>query len=500
MLAKKIDLEDLKCELEMEEEIYIWLINPATGVRKLDIIRAAELLMRQYWFLTVGDKIKEIYYYQDGVYNSGGHDFIRERIQNYTRGIINNNQILEIIGQIERSTYFDRKNLEKTDPNLICFKNGIYNLKEDKLIPHTHEIIFINKIPHNYDPNSECKEIMKFLGEVLDEKDIVVLQEFVGYLMFRKYYFKKAAIFVGEPDTGKTTTIDLIVKLIGENNTSGESLHRIISDKFSAFNLYNKHLNFYDDLPFQDLKITGEFKVITGGGYVTGEKKFGDKFQFMNYAKLMYAANKISAIKDVDDEAYYGRWLIFFFNNTFNASDADTDPYKLEKITAPKELEGMIVWALKGLKRLLEKKSFNYYRTADENKKVMERNSNILAAFVQDCLEEKDDNVITKENLYEAYSFYVKSLGGSRISKEKFGRDIQILCTYIDSRRLTTGKNERRTAWGNVDFCQGNHSSLNIYKRFKSLYNMTKKEPSLVCQNNDQNQLKVTEETVKNGD
>jgi len=496
ILNKTIDLEDLKCELTLDEEVMIWNINSVTGQKKLSIVGLADLLMQQYWFITVGDVRKEIYHYEEGVYKSGGYDFIRERCQNYTRGVITNNQITEVIGQIERSTYCPRDKLEPP-VNLICFKNGIYDTEKEELIPHTADIIFLSKIPHNYNPDAKCEEIDKFLKEVLDEKDIIVLQEFVGYLFLRKYYFKKAGIFVGEPDTGKTTTIDLIVKLIGEGNTSGESLHRIINDKFSAFNLFGRHLNFYDDLPFQDLKVTGQFKVITGGGYVTGEKKFGDRFQFMNYAKLLYATNKISAVKDVDDEAYYGRWLIFFFNNTFNPSDADTDPYKLEKITDPKELEGMVVWALKGLKRLLKQKSFNYYRSADENKQVMERNSNILSAFVQDCLEVRDNNVITKENLYDAYSFYVKSVGGSRITKEKFGRDIQKLCPYIDSRRLTTSKNERRTAWGNVDFCQGNHTFLNPYR--ESLNNQIYNEKNTMdnIPNKAQEQLKITEESVK---
>jgi len=491
-LAKNLDLEDLKCELTPDEQALIWNLD-YLGRKKLSIVGISDLLMSQYHFATVGDIRKELYYYEEGVYKSNGYDFVRERIQNYTKGEVNNNQINEVIGQIERSTYRDREFITGTHPNLICFKNGIYDLEKDEILPHTPKIVFTNKIPHNYNPDSKCEEILKFLNEVLDEKDIIVLQEFVGYLLFRKYYYKKACIFVGEPDTGKTTTIDLIVKFIGEENTSGESLHKIINDKFSAINLFNKHLNFYDDLPFQDLKVTGQFKVITGGGYVTGERKFGDRFQFMNFAKLMYATNKISAIKDVDDEAYYGRWLIFFFNNTFNPSDANTDPYKLEKITSEKELEGMALWALKGLKRLLKQKSFNYYRSADENKLAMERNSNILAAFVQDCLVQKDDNIIIKDELYNAYSFYVNSVGGSRISKEKFGRDIQKLCPYIDSRKVTIAKNKQNTAWGNVDIQESNHTSFYIYIEKSNIYNMSKNKLSFPSQNT----LKIEEEKVE---
>ena len=49
------------------------------------------------------------------------------------------------------------------------------------------------------------------------------------------------------------------------------------------------------------------------------EKKFGDSFEFVNYAKLNFACNKIPRINgDVDDEAFWDRWMIFDFENKFD--------------------------------------------------------------------------------------------------------------------------------------------------------------------------------------
>lgn len=474
MLARDLELEDLKCELDHEEEEYIWRKKydqyDRLVSKKLDILRISDLLMKHYLFYTIGDKIKDIYYYEDGIFNSNGYDFIRERVQNYTRGNITNHDVTEIIGQIERSTLFSRAKFSNTPENLICFNNCIYDLDKDETMPHSAKFIFTHKIPHNFNKEAKCENINSFLNQVLNTKDIETLQEFVGYLMYRRYMFKKAMIFVGEPDTGKTTTINLIIKLIGEKNTSGESLHSIISDKFAAINLYNKHLNFYDDLPFQDLKVTGQFKVVTGGGYISGEKKFGDRFQFMNYAKLLYATNKISGIKDVDDDAYYNRWLILFFNNVFEKDKKD--PTILDKITSKEELEGFVQWALIGLKRLLINKIFSHDRNAEETRSIMEKNSNIINAFIQDCLERDENSAISKEQLYNIYSYYVEFNNGSRVTKEKFGRDIQTKLTYISNRKITID-GKQVTAWGNLGLKKDtNHTFLKTMRNKKVYYNV----------------------------
>ena len=50
-------------------------------------------------------------------------------------------------------------------------------------------------------------------------------------------------------------------------------------------------------------------KLQQGGGLITAEHKFGDTFQFFNFAKPLFACNKIPSVEDVDDEAYYERWF-----------------------------------------------------------------------------------------------------------------------------------------------------------------------------------------------
>lgn len=473
MITKDYLDQEIENELSNEQQHLIWNTDFNGNKLRLDIFAISELLMKLYHFKTIGDSKKEIYYYEDGIYKKNGEDFIKSRVQNWSEGRIKNNQVNEIVGQIQRSTFEDREVLDNQDPRFICVKNGILDLMSKKLEPHSPKRIFTTKLNWKWNPNAKCERIIEFFEQVLKKEDIPVLQEFMGYILYRDYLFKKAVIFVGERDTGKTTTNKLIVKFIGKSNTSAESLHRITSDRFSAYSLYGKMLNNYDDLPYKDVQDNGLFKIATGGGYLPAEKKFGDRFQFKNYAKLLFATNKISATKDVDDEAYYSRWIIFFFNNTFDSENPKTDPKLIEKITTQEEMEGLLVWSVEGLNRLLKNQKFSYKLSPNEIKLAMERSSNTISAFVQDCLME-GEGWISKEDLYAAYSEYVNITSGARETKEKFGRDIQKKAPFIIPARKDTQNKKSEHGWNNIQLNTSNTTFKlsNVYKEVCNIYDI----------------------------
>lgn len=482
----KIGIEKTADAIKIEEKkdkknIDIWLdiINKTTGEvtgQKLIHKNVAAVLIEDFNFITIGETRLDILYYKDGQYIKGGDLLIANEVQKMTENRVKNYDILEVIGQIKRRTYKDRSVLTQTPKEMMCVNNGILNIITLKLIPHNPELIFTQKIPHDFKPGEDCKKIKTFLGELLKEDDLKTVQEYTGYLLWREDIFKKAVICVGEKDTGKTTFNKLIVNFVGEQNTSGESLHRIISDKFSAENLYNKLLNIYDDLSFKDIDDTGAFKIITGNGWVSGEKKFGDRFRFRNYAKLMFNTNKISSVEDSDDEAYFGRWIILFFNNVFNGENVKHNV--IEDITTPKEMAGFLNWGLIGLKRLFDNNGFSYPYTAEDNKRMMEKDSSSISAFAQDFLIVQPTAWISKEDLYNVYSEYVNMFGGARVTKEKFGRDLPKKEKFIIEGRMDTTIKKSITGWLNIGFTT--NKAFNTFLQVISIKNKIKYIPKII--------------------
>ena len=61
--------------------------------------------------------------------------------------------------------------------------------------------------------------------------------------------------------------------------------------------LFNKMGNFCDDIPANIVKITGNFKVATGGGRMAAERKGKDPFYFRNRAKLWFNFDQLALSK-----------------------------------------------------------------------------------------------------------------------------------------------------------------------------------------------------------
>lgn len=405
--------------------------------------RIAEHLVKTYHIKTIGEREREIYIYEDGIYQPGInfirkwlHFLLEERCKTHTKK--------EILEKVKDLTAVDRA-LFTVESNFINLNNGVLDLEKLTLLPHNPAHLFFSKIPVDYKPQAECPNIKKFLSEILDNESIQTFQEFIGFGLYRRYFIKKALILVGERNTGKTTLLKIISSLFGAPNVSGVSLQKITSDKFSAAHLYQKHINTFDDLSFKDINDTGAFKIATGGGSITAEYKFGNQFQFENYAKLIFACNKIPDVKDTEDDAYFSRWIVLRFNREVEK----VDNFLIDKLTTPEELSGLLNFAIEGLKRLLKNEAFSYQKEPDEIKDEMMRSGSSVASFVATCLCSDSNSWVSKDDLYSAFCEYAIENQLTVITKVHFGKKIAQYASYILDGKKTIGK-KQETGWRNV--------------------------------------------------
>lgn len=443
-------------EQDQEEERLrsLYLTDKSIGAQGI-----ADYLIDRYQLKTIGEKSRDIYLYRNGIYVPGVNS-IRSEIQRVLKSLVSKHYKNEIIEKIKDSTTMDRKDF-KVSRELINLENEVLDIKTSIIGAHDPKNLFFHKIPVSFVKDADCPMIKKFLLEVLDKQDVPIIQEWFGYILYRAYFIKKAIIFVGEGDTGKTTLLRLFERFIGKENVSGVSLQKVTSDKFAAAHFYNKHINIYDDLSFKDISDNGAFKIATGGGSITGEYKFGDQFQFENYAKLTFACNKIPDVKDPNDAAYFGRWIIIHFRNEVAAPDK----FLIDKISTHEELSGLLNFALVGLKRLLENQRFSYAKAPHEIKKEMQRSGSVIAQFVHDCLKEATGEWISKTDMHEAFIRYARSKNLPADTMENLGKKIRNYADYIiDGKKseinpLTKNK-VQVTGWRNVELSITNQPEL----------------------------------------
>jgi P4 family phage/plasmid primase-like protien len=297
-----------------------------------------------------------------------------------------------VFDDLRASTYVDRSELS-LDSKYIPVPNGMLELEQKngiwtiKLIGNSPKF-FVHegeRIATQYDPSAKCPRFLKFLSMSLpnQQKEQIWIQEYMGYCLYRIWIFDKVMLWTGEGDNGKTTLMNIILALLGEENTTNNSLQDLCSGRWYLAGLEHKLANLKDDLSDEDLKYTGRFKEITGGKrQVQAERKFKDPFNLTPITKHIYAGNQIPYSPD-STEAFWRRWFIVNWTKQFIVGDPERDELLEENIIA-EELPGILNWALEGLIRILTNMGFTNMPKWEETKAQWEAMSNPVAAFIYD--------------------------------------------------------------------------------------------------------------------
>jgi len=430
--------------VEILDEVYkddlSWFEN-----RRFVPKRLGDYIMSMNRFKSIpSSKSAIIYVYDDGVYNSTGESVIKEESNRFLEDNTKNIRVSEVIGYIERSTYITPKEINQ-NPYIINIKNGLYDLKEKKLLPHSSEMFSITQLPVFYNQEVDCPEIKKFVSQIVNERDVPVIQELFGYLLWKDYFIQKAFMLIGEGSNGKSTLIRLMKVFLGSANISNIALQDLDKNPFAKAPLYGKMANLYPDISDVALHQTGTFKALTGGDAISAEFKFKDRFSFTNFAKLIFSCNKLPETRDFTT-AFFRRWIFINFPNKFEGEN--DDKWLFEKISTEQELSGLLNWALEGLERLLKQQDFSNKMSTDEIEMKYKKMSSSIAGFVEDMCQQDSDAEISKAEIYLVYCQYCRDNQLPADSDNTFHKKLPIYASYIKQVRPRIGS-------GRVNFWKG---------------------------------------------
>lgn len=265
----------------------------------------------------------------------------------------------EALNALQNRSFVWEKNVAKLPIHLIPLQNGLFDINTGELLPHTSDYFYTTKLAVIYDKKASCPQIKKFIGEIFYAEDINVVQELLGYLFLRDYRFHVAGALIGSGANGKSTFLEMVKRLLGEENVATVTLQELCEDKFARAFLFGKHANICYDLPATSLADTSIFKGLTGNDTITAQFKYGHFFQFKNHAKLLFGMNQRPNTPD-DSEAYHSRWINLKMDAYFPPEKRE--PNLLDKLTTQDELSGLFNWSIEGLNRLLEQGGFSDYR------------------------------------------------------------------------------------------------------------------------------------------
>ena len=280
-----------------------------------------------------------------------------------------------------------------------------------------------NRMKVNYNPNApQPQRWLHFLSDLLVPEDIPTLQEYLGYCLIPSTKGQKMLMLIGKGGEGKSR-IGLVMRSILGDSMNTTSIQKIENNRFSRADLENKLLMVDDDMDMSALPKTNYIKsIVTAECKMDLERKGVQSYQSQLYARFLCFGNgALTALHDQSD-GFFRRQIVLTTKD--RPADRTDDPFLVEKLMS--EMEGIFLWCLEGLHRLLANNyQFTISGQAVENVETVKRSSNNVIEFLQSegYIRFKADSEASSKALYEAYKLWCednvrKPMSASRLSSE----------------------------------------------------------------------------------
>lgn len=360
----------------------------------------------------------QLHMYKDGVYIDGYNNIESQMIKYIPN--LNRQKRSEVMAYIDISI---TKNTAVSSANYIAFKDGVYDMDEDTFINFDPSIVVTNKINYKFNPDVYSKIVDNSLNKLAcNDKEVrSLLEEVIGYCFYRRNELRKSFILIGDKANGKSTFLDMIKTLLGDENTAALDLKEL-GDRFKTAELFGKLANIGDDIGDEFIANPAVFKKLCSGDRVNVERKGRDPFDFNNYSKLLFSANNIPRIKDKSG-AVIDRLIIVPFDAKFSPNDPDFDPYIKYKLRSNEAMEYLIQLGLTGLKRVLENRKFTNSKRVEKELEEYEENNNPILTFFKETSEDEIINESTKD-VYKKYNEFCLANNFTPLSNIEFSRKV----------------------------------------------------------------------------
>lgn len=386
----------------------------------------------------------QLHIYRDGVYVPGRKAIEKEMVQ--LAPTTRKSQRQEVLNYLELIT----KEVTVARPEFIAFKNGIYDVDKQTIMPFTPEVVLTNQIPWNYSVTAYSDVVLKFLDDISchDEAIKQILLELIGYCMYRTNNLQKAFILVGDGANGKSTFIEVLANLLGEDNISSLGIEEL-SDRFSTAMLFGKLANIGDDISDDFLRgaQVSTFKKIVTGNRIKAEQKGMDPFEFNPYCKLIFSANDIPRMKDKTG-AVLRRLEMIPFNGMFTPTLPDGTPnekYDAEigrKLATAEAMEYLILLGVRALNSLKGTKTFTSSEKVTEQINEYEIENNPIIGFIQ---EQGIGNILHQptSDVFRRYQVFCTESQVQPMSKYVFSKQINKRLKLRVIQKKVDGKNHK---------------------------------------------------------
>ena len=359
---------------------------------------------------------------------------------------INENIYIKATDEIHSKTFI-RDKADMPVFNMVeafNFKSKVYDFVQKKLVEHSPDFNFTTYADFDFDPTADCPTFKNFLNVFCNgnESRLNTIKDMLGYLLAPHCKGQAVLCLLGSGANGKGV-FETVIKGIFDALKQGfvtDVNPDDMSNPNQLIRLESSIVNFNSDCSRYVSKVAcANIKRASGGDSINGNKKFYDIGSFQTRAKHIYGFNEQPIFYDTT--LGMKRRLVFvkLENNFLN----NPDIFLPEKILSEKE--GIFNFMLECYYSL-KARNFQIRRCDDqaEMMKNFEVESNIIAQFIDENVDELKATDIEKKSLYDDFKEYFKN-SGERSKRPSFrGFNAEIKKLYPD---VETRKSHGKTFW-----------------------------------------------------
>lgn len=315
--------------------------------------------------------------------------------------------------------------LQAEGARFINLRNGLYDMEEQRLVPHRRELMMTTQLGFDYQPGAKSPTFNQFLKSSLvkpgtletDYSMGLLVKQMFGYCMTSRTDLKASFWLYGVPDSGKSTMLSLIRGIMGNLGTTID-LNQLGTKTFMLSEIIGKRVVTFPEVNSNSELSEANYKVMVGGSdEIWADVKNRAAIKFKPIAKFIWAMNEMPRINDRSG-ATHNRIKLIVFNRSLAAHEKD--PTLLGRLLS--ERAGVFNEAMSGYRELAE----NGWMLVPQSEDLLAQyrlENDTEQSFIDERCELDPEFKCGSQELYSAYRTWCEENGFRPKNRNRIAAD-----------------------------------------------------------------------------
>lgn len=278
----------------------------------------------------------------------------------------------------------------KIDTHAVGFKNGILDWRTggfQSYGPDTAGVPIFRYFDVNWNPNAETIYVDRVISDWCqgDETKKQMIYELAGCCLYADRPIKKWWTIEGKADSGKSTFLQMLRTVIGDENVGSTPIQNL-KDSNAIAELIDKPVNIVDDGSSKFVTDLSYLRRIIQGDDIQVKLLYQNRFTIRIESRMVFVFNRTPRFRD-DNDATAKKMLVIGFNRVYSDEEKDTE--LLEKLTTEENKEAFVQLAVDAMMKVIVRNLT--FTVSEESRRIVNsiiEESDQFASFTADTISE----------------------------------------------------------------------------------------------------------------